>query len=145
MEGIALKQMDRKEYSTRQRNAVLDCFLRQPQSGLTAQEVYQQLRQDGVAIGRTTVYRAINHLCEQGVLIQLPELYSGTDAPKRYQHRGQDTGYISVRCTGCGMIAALKCEAVSAFERHVKEDHGFRLLEEECLLPGLCQDCTNKT
>ena len=139
------KQVERREYVTRQRNAVLACFEARPQEGLTAQEVYQLLKQQGVAIGRTTVYRAIAHLCESGALIQLSDLHTVTDAPKRYQHKGPDSGHISVRCTGCGLIAPLKCEAVSAFEQHVSQNHGFTLLEEECMLPGLCADCNEKT
>ncbi|NLE69914.1 MAG: hypothetical protein GX611_06965 [Clostridiales bacterium] len=139
-----MKQAARKEYVTRQRNAVLDCFVKRPQEGLTAQEVFQLLRDQGVSIGRTTVYRAIAHLCESGALIQLSDLHTVTDAPKRYQHKGADTGHISVRCSQCGLIAPLKCEAVSAFEQHVSQDHGFTLLEEECMLPGLCAGCQEK-
>lgn len=138
------RQTERKDYSTRQRHAVLACFAEQPQEGLTAQQVYQLLKQQGVRIGRTTVYRAIAFLCESGALIQLSDLHTVTDAPKRYQHKGPDTGHISVRCSQCGLIAPLKCEAVSAFEQHVSQDHGFTLLEEECMLPGLCADCQNQ-
>ena len=138
------RQTERKDYSTRQRHAVLACFAERPQEGLTAQQVYQLLKQQGVRIGRTTVYRAIAHLCESGALIQLSDLHTVTDAPKRYQHKGPDTGHISVRCSQCGLIAPLKCEAVSAFEQHVSQDHGFTLLEEECMLPGLCADCQNQ-
>lgn len=139
------RQTERKDYSTRQRHAVLACFAERPQEGLTAQQVYQLLKQQGVRIGRTTVYRAIAFLCESGALIQLSDLHTVTDAPKRYQHKGPDTGHISVRCSQCGLIAPLKCEAVSAFEQHVSQDHGFTLLEEECMLPGLCADCQNQT
>lgn len=138
------RQTERKDYSTRQRHAVLACFAERPQEGLTAQQVYQLLKQQGVRIGRTTVYRAIAFLCESGALIQLSDLHTVTDAPKRYQHKGPDTGHISVRCSQCGLIAPLKCEAVSAFEQHVSQDHGFTLLEEECMLPGLCADCQNQ-
>lgn len=137
--------MERKEYATRQRDAVLACFEQHPKKGLTAQEVYQLLKQQGVAIGRTTVYRAIAHLCESGSLVQLSDLHTVTETSKRYQHKGKDTGHISVRCAHCGLIAPLQCEAVNAFEQHVQEDHGFSLLEEECMLPGLCADCLKHT
>ena len=129
---------ERKEYNTKQRNAVLSCFEKQPQRSMTAQEVYRQIRQDGVAIGRTTVFRTIASLCEKGRLITLTDLHS--TSPTRYQHRGQQK-HINVRCSGCGLIAALDCSAVNEFEQHLVLDHGFRLQEEECLLPGLCRDC----
>ena len=134
-------QSERKGYATRQREAVLACFEARPREGLTAQEVYQHLYHQGVQIGRTTVYRAIAHLVGSGALMALSDLGSDMDAPRRYQHKGQDAGHISVRCTGCGLITPLKCDAVSAFEQHVQQDHGFRLKEEECILPGLCAHC----
>lgn len=129
-----------KDYQTRQREAILRCFESQPRRGMTAAEVAQHLQEKGQAVGRTTIYRTIARLLEQGLLISLNE---GSASPLRYQHRGQ-TRHISVRCSGCGLIAALTCSAVSDFERHLARDHGFRLQEEECLLPGLCAACQPK-
>lgn len=125
-------------YKTRQRDTVLSCFMSQPQKGLTALEAYEQLLSQGEAIGRATVYRSIALLVESGQLVALTEAH-GT-GPARYQHRG-NTRHISVRCSQCGLIAALTCGAVDAFERHLFKDHGFRLQEAECLLPGLCSRC----
>lgn len=130
----------RKDYETRQRDAVLALFKNQPQRGMSAQEAYEQLRASGTAIGRTTVYRTVARLCEAGQLIALGDLRAAGGAPKTYQHRGQSR-HISVRCSGCGMMAALTCDAVEAFEEHLFADHGFRLEEAECLLNGLCGDC----
>lgn len=128
----------RKDYRTRQRDTVLNCFISQPRRSMTAQDVIEHLAQAGQPVGRTTVYRTIALLNEKGLLVTIKDAH-GT-GPARYQHRGQ-TRHISVRCSGCGLIAALTCSAVEAFERHLSLDHGFSLQEEECLLPGLCSAC----
>lgn len=132
---------ERKPYRTRQRNAVLACFENQPQKLMTAQEVYGQLKAQGLAIGRTTVYRAVAKLCEEGALMAPADLHTPASSPTRYQHRGEKQKHISVRCSQCGLVAALHCEAVNEFEKHLFIDHGFLLQEAECLLPGLCGDC----
>lgn len=129
---------NRKDYRTRQRDTVLNCFLSQPRRSMTAQEVLEHLERGGQAVGRTTVYRTIALLAEKGQLVTVKDAHGA--GPARYQHRGQ-TRHISVRCSGCGLIAALTCGAVEEFERHLFKDHGFSLQEEECLLPGLCSAC----
>jgi Fur family ferric uptake transcriptional regulator len=129
----------RKDYKTRQRENVLSCFLSQPGRHMTAAEVCQELAKTGMRAGRTTVYRSIALLYEKGVLISFNEQHQA--APLRYQLREKGQRHIIVRCSGCGMIASLACEAVEAFEKHLSLDHGFALREEECLLPGLCSQC----
>jgi len=129
----------RREYRTRQREAVMACFLAEPGRGLTADEVRAELAKVGQAVGRTTVYRTLARLQEQGWLAAFKD--ASPASPVRYQHRGLSSRHISVRCSGCGMIAALDCEAVTAFEEHLSLEHGFILKEDECLLPGFCNGC----
>lgn len=130
---------NRKTYNTKQRNAVLACFSSQPRRSMSAQEVYEELSQNQEMIGRTTIYRTIARLVEEGSLFRVKE--AGPAAIARYQHRGENPKSISVRCSGCGLIAALTCEAVGEFEAHLEEDHGFVLKENECILPGFCSGC----
>lgn len=129
----------RKEYRTRQRDAVMTCFQAAPGRGLTAEEVRAELAAAGLAVGRTTVYRTLSLLVERGWLSAFKD--ASPLSPMRYQHRGLSSRHISVRCSGCGMIAALDCEAVTAFEKHLSLEHGFTLKEEDCLLPGFCSGC----
>lgn len=131
----------RKDYKTRQKDAVLHCFETQPRRAMSAQEVFEQLNEQDPPIGRTTVYRAVSRLAEQGLLVSLSE----GQGPTKYQHRGSKARNISVRCSGCGLIAELTCAAVDEFEQHLFLDHGFRLQEDECLLPGTCGNCRDNT
>ncbi|NLM86611.1 MAG: hypothetical protein GX171_07965 [Clostridiales bacterium] len=132
---------ERRDYRTRQKDAVLHCFEAQPLRAMTAQEVFDQLNEEGLSIGRTTVYRTVARLSEQGLLLALAQ--GPVTGPTRYQHRGGKSRSISVRCSGCGLIAGLTCAAVDDFEQHLLNDHGFSLQEDECLLPGLCATCRN--
>ena len=134
---------ERKMYNTRQRSLVLACFSNQPQRSMAAQEVCAQLSQNGETIGRTTIYRTIAKLLEEGLLFRVNEASPTSSA--RYQFRGKYPRSISVRCSNCGLVAALTCEAVGAFEQHLSHDHGFTLQGEECILPGLCSSCQKTT
>ena len=105
---------ERKDYRTRQRENVLARFLAEPGRHMTAAEVHQELTKAGKKAGRTTVYRSIALLHEKGVLISFKDQHQA--APLRYQLRGKGERHIIVRCSGCGMMATLACEAVEAFE-----------------------------
>lgn len=129
--------MEREDYKTRQRDAVLALFASQPQRSMTANEAYLELLYTNQPVGRTTVYRTVTLLSRQGRLISIKD----GPAPIRYQHREYKQKHISVRCNVCGMIADLTCEAVNHFEEHLRDDHGFILQEDKCLLPGLCKAC----
>ena len=130
---------ERGDYRTRQREAVLGIFLSRPGQAMTAGEVRQALYGQGLRIGRTTVYRCIRLLYERGRLVCIKGGLSAQ--PASYLHRPRDEHRISVRCSGCGMIAPLSCDAVLEFEEHLHLDHGFTLNEQDCLLPGLCSAC----
>ena len=60
--------MQRGSYQTRQQEAVTELFEQMQAQCLTAEEAYRLLLDKGMDVGKTTVYRAITKLCEQGIL-----------------------------------------------------------------------------
>ncbi|HSK69694.1 MAG TPA: transcriptional repressor [Candidatus Limnocylindria bacterium] len=130
----------RTPYQTRQRRAVLDCFTRRPDAQLSAAEVAELLDKGGVPAGRTTVYRTVAWLHQNGLLTSYRD--ARTPAGIKYSLRRQGERHIRVVCSGCGSVAPLHCGEVEAFERHLSREHGFTLSQEDCVLPGLCSACS---
>ena len=56
----------RGAYQTRQQEAIEELFSQSPERCLTAEEAYHTLHEQGLEIGKTTVYRAITRLCQTG-------------------------------------------------------------------------------
>lgn len=132
--------MDRKKgYNTRQRKEVLAVFSSSPTASFSAPEVMGELQKQGSAVGRTTIYRVVLRLVEEGRLFALPQ--TKASEPVRYQYRAQATKTISIRCSGCGSLQPLDCAFTKDFETHLQTEHGFALTEGDCLLPGLCRAC----
>lgn len=133
----------RGTYQTRQQDAVAELFARQPESCLTAEEAYRQLKNDGMDVGKTTVYRAITRLCELGRLRRY--MSQGRGNASRYQHNPCTECHLHIRCIHCGALAHLDCDAVDSFARHLMRDHGFTLDEGQTMLYGICAACVKSS
>lgn len=123
--------------NTIQREIVRQAVLRL-QSHPTADEVYKEVAKVHPTISRTTVYRDLRDLCEQGVISRL--IIPGS--PDRFDHL---TGnHFHVRCMFCGRIEDVDIDYV---EEHpeptifVKDSHGFRITGHSIVFDGVCPDC----
>lgn len=119
---------------TRQREAVLE-VVRQAEKHLTAQEIYDRVRQrlPGTAYG--TVYNALAYLQEAG-LVQAINVGGG---PTLYDQRTERHDHLA--CRRCGKV--LDCclpELEQALERVAKES-GFRIERAHVVFEGLCAEC----
>ncbi|MDD3335599.1 MAG: transcriptional repressor [Eubacteriales bacterium] len=132
----------RGAYQTKQQDAVAALFNRRGEECLTAEEAYQALSARGLEIGKTTVYRAIARLCEEGALRRYAPQDSGDAA--RYQLNPCRESHLHIRCVQCGALAHLHCEEAEAFKKHLTLHHGFELDEGQTVLSGLCEQCASK-
>lgn len=128
---------ERKTYQTKQRNAVLALFQQQEDCCFTVEEAYLQLAAKGLAVGKTTVYRAITRLCREGVLRR----YVDQGQVARFQYHVCAGNHLHVRCVDCGYLAHLTCQEVNAFCSHIAGHHGFQLEENQTVLYGHCARC----
>ncbi len=134
--------MQRGTYQTRQQEAVSALFQRCAQECLTADEAYRRLLDEGMDVGKTTVYRAITKLCDSGVLRRYAPQSSSQAA--QYQYNPCQESHLHIRCSRCGAMEHLHCGDVEAFAAHIRAHHGFVLDEGRTLLCGLCQSCASQ-
>ena len=130
---------ERGKYQTRQQEAVSSLFQADPTLCLTAEEIYLRLLSSGMEVGKTTVYRAVTRLCEDGKLRRYAPHESGEAAC--YEWNRCEENHLHIRCTLCGKLAHLNCGEVSDFCRHIVSHHGFELLEGQTVLYGRCESC----
>ena len=63
---------ERGRYRTKQQITILDVLKQQKSWFLTVDQLMDLLRQEGVQVGQTTVYRALERLAEDGKVMKLP-------------------------------------------------------------------------
>lgn len=97
----------------------------------TAALVYDRVHRDHPTISRSTVYRVLSRMAEEGKILRLD--LAGDDS--RYD--GEIGAHSHVRCRVCGAMADLPQPEVGT----LKGDGGFLIEACAVMYRGLCPDC----
>ena len=108
---------------------------------MTVSEMSELMKASGSDIGIATVYRAVNRLEKEGLLIKTVNgatgkavyRYSGTGETVRSSHR--------VFCTCCGRTVDLSYKFTDKLEKNISDITGFSISDHQILFYGLCPDC----
>jgi Fe2+ or Zn2+ uptake regulation protein len=119
---------------TRQREAVLR-IIQQADKHLTAQEVYDRVRQQLPGIAYGTVYNALSYLIGAG-LIQIVNVGNG---PALYDQNLNRHDHLV--CRRCGKVLDYAFRDLEQAMDQVAEATGFRIERAQALFVGLCPDC----
>ena len=130
-------------YKTRQRERILQFLTENRDRHLSAEDVAAHLRAQQLPVGRTTVYRTLDQLVEQGAVRRY---YLGEGAGACYQFTGREDchEHFHLKCTGCGRLIHVECDYLGEVSKHVLEHHQFTIDNTKTVLYGLCADCAAK-
>ena len=126
----------RKLKSTRQREIILDEFLRVGEH-LSTEELYLRLREQHPHIGYATVHRTLKLFAECG--IAEPRHFG--DGQTRYESRDGEEHHDHLICTVCGAIVEFENPQIEALQESVASQHGFRIVRHRLELYGCCAAC----
>lgn len=137
-----------RSYMTPSRRAVMSLFCSYPHRQFTSEQVCTLLCEsnpEGTALlGKSTVYRQLSRLCEEGVLLREAATDGASGAVHVYRYASPeepgDSGF-RLQCRRCGRVTALSCEFADSLIAHLHEHHGFMISGGESLLCGVCRDC----
>ena len=138
-----MENNEKSGYKTKQREIILD-YLRHAKSHVTIDDVTNHLKEDGNKVGRTTVYRYMEKLADEGLLRKY-FIEEGVGAC--YQYQGSEAGcseHFHLKCTKCGKLFHVDCDFLSEIGVHVFEHHQFRIDNSKTVLYGVCKNCDSK-
>lgn len=126
-------------YNTKQKKQLDDFFKNNTSKQLSVNEIVMGICPNGS--GKSTVYRLISKMVEDGTLIRL----RGDDGKSiLYQYAGEETGcaeHFHLKCTECGKLIHLDCDLFDKVGNHIKDEHQFIIDTKKTVLYGLCTDC----
>ncbi len=127
-------------YRTRQRELILEYLQNSQGHHLCPEEILEYLKDKGSPVGRSTVYRFLERLVEQG---KVRKYYLGEGQGACYQYaQGQDCQeHFHLKCVECGSLIHVQCDYLNQISRHVLEHHGFTIDHTKTVLYGLCAQC----
>ncbi|MFV0342930.1 MAG: Fur family transcriptional regulator [Anaerocolumna sp.] len=127
---------------TMQRIDILEALEDRPDEHLTAEEIYELVKERNPDIGLATVYRTIQLLAELNLIDKL----NLGDGFVRYEiGRQSDDGTIHhhhhLVCLNCGNVLTFQGDLLDALEHRIQETMGFEVIDHEVKLLGYCKDC----
>ncbi|MFE4107871.1 Fur family transcriptional regulator [Almyronema epifaneia] len=123
-----------KARRTRSQDQVLR-VLQSLERGISAQDLYIELRQQNRSMGLATVYRALEALKLEGV-VQVRTLSNGESL---YSSVQEDRHHLT--CLQCGTSIAIDECPVHELEAHLNQSHQFKIFYHTLEFFGLCPNC----
>ena len=130
---------------TNQRLLVLQVLAENKDRHLTAEDIYELVKEDYPEIGLATIYRTVQLLLE----MQLVDRISLDDGCARYEigefFDGEERHHHHhLICKTCGKVLPFKDDLLDELERHIEEETGFHVLDHELKFYGQCSECRKK-
>jgi Fur family ferric uptake transcriptional regulator len=123
------------------RRAVVELLGRQ-QCCLTAQEIFDRLRDEGRRVGIASVYRTLEHLSREGY-VQRIDVGAGTTRFEPLQADGEHHHHLV--CDDCGKVEAFADDELERALRKVERRTGYSVAGHDVVLRGACDDCAAAT
>ncbi len=119
---------------TKQREVILTAFF-DARSHVSAEQLYDRVRDVNAGIGYTTVYRTLKLLVDAG----LAQERRFDDGLTRYEveHKHHD----HLVCLKCGRIVEFESEEIETAQEAVARANGFKILHHRHELYGNCDRC----
>lgn len=142
--GLVIKMPLTREYKTKQRQCILDCLKSLGDRHVTVDDVDDYLRSQGGAVGKTTIYRYLDKLVEEGT-VQKFVIADGKSACYQLLKKEADCRtHFHLKCVGCGRLIHLECGYLEELRSHIGENHHFSIDSSRTVFYGWCEDCLKK-
>ena len=117
---------------TRQRAAIWDVLVADPERHLSAEDVAEALPD----VNPSTVYRTLDVLVDEGLLRR-----TDLGGERRYYERVRGHAHHHLVCERCGTVEHVHDEVFGELGDRLRAGTGFVLGDREITLFGLCRSC----
>ena len=131
------------EYRTQQKALLLDFLSRNAEKAFSMESLADALSDDlgDKAPGKSTVYRLVNKLTEEGVVRRFAEENSRSAV---YQIVGDASchHHLHMKCTTCGKLMHMSDAQSEQIIEKIFGDSSFSVNQEQTTLYGSCAECS---
>jgi Fur family ferric uptake transcriptional regulator len=121
---------------TRQRRAIWDVLLAEPDRHLSAEDIVERVRERLPGVNTSTVYRTLEILVDDGLLLR-----TDLGGDRAYYEPVRDHPHHHVICERCGKVTHLHGDMLGDLSRRIEQDSGYRLGSREISFFGTCPSC----
>ena len=121
---------------TKQRQAIWDVLLTEPDEHLSAEEIVEQVRGRLPGVNPSTVYRTLELLVDEGLLLR-----TDLGADRAYYEPAREHPHHHVICERCHAVVHVHDHVLGDLPTRVERATGYTLGKREISLYGLCAAC----
>lgn len=133
--------MNGNTYRTKQKQLISDLLLSFSHAPFTCEEIEEQLKRKGTPVGKSTIYRYITKMQNEGKVRKFTE--EGKTASFCLVEDKEDCkSHLHLKCSNCGIFIHLNCELMNKVSNHIMSDHGFTIDNSQTVLYGVCAQCS---
>ena len=134
-------------YQTEQKKQLIAFLAEHKNQQFSAEELSEMLAAASgngeKAPGKSTVYRLVSSLAEEGVLRRFPKS-GGRGWLYQFHQMTGCTGALHLKCSKCGMLLHLTKEESDSLLRQIRTLRGFTVNSDASVLYGLCETCESR-
>ncbi|HIW21671.1 MAG TPA: transcriptional repressor [Candidatus Dorea intestinavium] len=131
---------------TNQRLLVLQVLGENKDKHLTAEDIYELVKEDYPEIGLATIYRTVQLLYDMRLVdrINLDDGYVRYEMGDMDGENDKTHHHHHLICEKCGKVIPFKDDRLDSLEVYIEEATGFLVLDHELKLYGICKECREK-
>ena len=129
---------------TNQRLLVLQVLAEHGDEHMTAEDIFELVKEDYPEIGLATIYRTVQLLLD----MQLVDRIMLDDGCVRYEigdfldeQEGHRHHHHHLICTECGSVSAFRDDLLEDLEAYIEKKTGFQVTDHELKFYGVCKKC----
>ncbi len=121
---------------TRQRQAIWDALIAEPDTHLSADEIVDHVRHQLPDVNPSTVYRTLDLLVDEGLLLR-----TDLGADRAYYEPAHEHPHHHVICERCNEVAHIHDHVLGDVPTRIETATGYTLSTREISFYGLCPTC----
>ncbi|MBN7772185.1 Fur family transcriptional regulator [Clostridium aminobutyricum] len=124
---------------TKHRTTILE-FLREAKQPVTAEQLYDALKEKNVSINLSTVYRTLETLQDKQLILK----HTVTNENKAvFEYNNREHKHYLV-CIGCKKILSVENCPLGDYEKYLEEKTDFIITGHKLDMYGYCSECQRK-
>ena len=133
-----------KSYHTKTSDLIAQFIQTKLDQGFTASELSAFLKENGVSVNKTTVYRNLDKMTESGRLAKRKSMTSDGFVYQTAEEENHCAEHIHFQCCKCGSVIHLSDKKTERYLKSLSDDLGLQINLNISSLNGLCQKCRNE-
>jgi Fur family ferric uptake transcriptional regulator len=129
-------RLKKKLKRSEQRNRVIEKFL-QLEKHVSALELYNEMKNQGIDVGYSTVYRTLKLLSESGLAREV----DFGDGESHFEHKLGHKHHDHLLCLRCGRAIEFTSQKIEKLQDQIAHKNNFKPQVHNLVIYGLCEKC----